>query len=169
MLQQKRILRRFSCHRLERGSESIQRQLEKGEGHCELHSCSVVFRNPSNGHVSSTRAEQHGAQGSAVGTENCAKGPCLPRPWSVSVLHQSLQFSWVKKTGSLEVVLPVFWSSSRTGLVLHQKKLIMATCILGISAGFGCNLSARNPSISSCLQLGIYQIPTNGIQKHLRV
>lgn len=32
-----------------------------------------------------------------------------------------------------------------------------------------CNLPARNPLISSCLQLGIHQIPTNGMQKHVRV
>lgn len=36
------------------------------------------------------------------------------------------------------------WLSSRMGLVLLQKKLIWASCILGISAGFGCNLPARN-------------------------
>lgn len=45
---------------------------------------------------------------SAVSREDCAKGPCLPRPRSMSVLHQSLQFLWVKKTGCLEVILPVF-------------------------------------------------------------
>lgn len=76
-----------------------------------------------------------------------AQSPCLPRLWSVSVLHWSLQFSRVKKTGCLEVILPVFWWSSRTGLLLHQKKLIWATCILGISAGFDCNLPASNLSI----------------------
>lgn len=38
LLHQERILRRFSCHRLECGNESVQRQQEKERGHCESHS-----------------------------------------------------------------------------------------------------------------------------------
>lgn len=167
LLHQKRIWRRFSCHSLGRGSESVWKQLEEERGHCESHSCSAVVRSPSNGHISSTWTGRHRAQGSAV--RRLHKGSLLAQTLQPVCTALSLQSSWVKKCGCLEVILPVFWLSNRTGLVLHQKKLIQAMCILGISAGFGCNLPARNPSISSCLQLGIHQIPTNGIQKHVRI
>lgn len=106
------ILRRSSCHHLERRTEPIWSQREKKGvtvNPAGIQQSGAEPRKQLCQHFSGEAIPNPGPCAvSTLSTEDCAKGPCLPRPWSMSLLHRSLQCSWVKRTGCLEVILPVF-------------------------------------------------------------